>query len=99
MAVPVRKEAFANISTKNRIPRRANIQRQPDPRQPLPVALSKLVAPPGMLDEQIQPVSFEHIDRITTSHHAPLAITNARRRHAANPSIVEHAELTLVKAI
>ncbi len=78
VVVPVRQEALADIGAQNGIPRRAKIQRQPDSGQPLPVAAARFVAPPGVLDEGVQPVLVEDIDGIGAPRHGELGIADAR---------------------
>ena len=57
------------------------------------------VPAPGLLEEQIQTVLLENVERVRSAHHAELFEARARRRNAVDPRVVEHPELILGEAI
>ena len=53
------------------------------------------VPAPGLLQEQVEPVLVEDVERIRAAQRGQLAEPDARRRHTVDPGVVEHAELIL----
>ena len=62
-------------------------------------AIERAVAAPRLLEEQVEPVLLEDVERVRAARHRQLAEPHARRRHAVDPRVVEHAELILGEAI
>ena len=75
------------------------VDRHAEAGQRLPVAAARFVAAPRLVQEKIEPVLVEDVDRIGAARHRQLAEAHAGRRHAMDPRVVEQPELVLREPI
>src|SRR6185503_11941412 len=90
-----RQDALAEVGAKNRIPWRTQVHGNSDARDRIPQAMGRIVAAPRAVEEEVEPVLIEDVERIRASHHRELAVADARCRDAVNARIVEQTELIL----
>ena len=55
--------------------------------------------PSRVLEEQVEPVLIEHVERVGAPHHPQLGEPDARGWHAVNLRVIEQPELILREAI
>ena len=77
-AVARRQQALAEVGAENRIPRRAEVDRDAEPGIGCQAPSIRVVASPGLLEEQIEPVLLEDVQRIRAARPSPARRTGRR---------------------
>src|SRR5690606_34187842 len=99
-AVAVGQETLADISPKDEIaPRNTHVDGRAEARGALPGHAGLPRASPRPVEEQVEAILLEDVERVLAARHRQLAIANARRRHASDARLVEQAELVAAEAI
>src|SRR5258705_794381 len=98
-AVAGRQQALAEVGAENRIPWRPNVHGNSEAGNRIPQAVAGLVTAPGLIQEQVESVLLEDVQRVRPARHRQLAEADARRGDTVDPGVVEQPELILRKAI
>ena len=99
IAIARRQPALAGVDPQDGVLRRADVDRDAESGDRLPRRIQRPVRAPRLLDEEIEAVLLEDIERVRAPRHRQRAVPHAGRRHAVNPGVVEHPELILRESI